>query len=259
MLLSICIPTYNRLGYLKDLLASLLPQISGALAERVELCVSDNHSTDGTTAYLASLAQQGVRCWTNVRNVGGDRNFLVCIQHARGEYVWLIGDDEIVPSDAVSRVVEILRAARPGLLISCDRANQATYYPDYRAAVLAQPVAFPLRHTLISCNVFGRTLFDLEFAERKVSLNYAHMFGLMQNLVGHSVMVAAAFVQVRPVRAQFATFPSWLCVKQAIYLNSLIRLYRLPGRYRLYAVRLACNLPLEYLSRLKNLILRRGR
>jgi len=257
LILSICVPTYGRLPYLKELLSALLPQADAQAAGSVEVCVSDNASPDGTGAYLASLTSPALRFWTNATNIGGDRNFLKCISEARGEYVWLLGDDELLPDDAVSRVMAFLSCHHPGLLIS-DDSSAERLYGGYAAGLVGRRVSFPLEHTLISANVFKRALFDVAYAETKLSLNYAHMFGIMRDLSGEKVGTLPMFVTVRPARAEFEKYPSFLCVKQAIYLWWLVERFALPVRFRLYAVRMAVNLPIEYAARIKGWMRRKG-
>ena len=103
MTLSICIPTYNRLPFLKELLPAILGQVDSGRAEvEVEVVVSDNASTDDTADYLRSLSNPCLRWWTNETNIGGDRNFLKCVAEARGEYVCWHGSlfPEAAPSCA---------------------------------------------------------------------------------------------------------------------------------------------------------------
>ena len=69
MILSICIPTYNRLPFLKELLPAILGQVDSGRAE-VEVVVSDNASTDDTADYLRSLSNPCLRWWTNETNIG---------------------------------------------------------------------------------------------------------------------------------------------------------------------------------------------
>lgn len=49
ILLTICIPTYNRLPILKEALEDLQPKITGL---PIKILVIDNASTDETSAYL---------------------------------------------------------------------------------------------------------------------------------------------------------------------------------------------------------------
>ena len=257
MILSICIPTYNRARYLKELLDALIPQLDRCRPDTVELIISDNCSTDGTFNQYRSIARPYLRSWRNEMNIGGDRNFLKCIQEAKGEYVWLIGDDDIVEPDGVSRVVEWLRSEAPSLMIVGGLNAGMKVYDDYRACVLAEQQrlkSFALAHTLVSANIFKRRCFCMEFAEAKLWTQYVHMFGLMKGLQG-KVVVLPGVIRTRDVRAEFAKYPSFLCVKQAAYLWYLAGLFELPG-YRVCAVLSICNLPLEFGSRIKFYLLK---
>lgn len=83
-LLSICIPTLNRLGFLKVSLSELLPaaQLLG-----VEVCVSDNASSDGTASFLAGLVGQ-YPCLTVRRSdvkMDIDSSMMAAIAMGKGE------------------------------------------------------------------------------------------------------------------------------------------------------------------------------
>ena len=255
MRLSICIPTYNRVRYLKELLPSILDQVDAGGGEVV---VSDNASTDDTAEYLRTIKHPSLRWWTNDENIGGDRNFLKCVEEARGEYVWLFGDDDIMPAGAVKEVTDFLRQHNPALLVSVDRDVDAHLYDDYCALLKDVGDEFLLAHTLISANVFRRELFDMDLAVKKLWVQYAHMFGIMANMAGRKVGVLPRFVEARPVRADFAKFPSCLCVKQAIYMWFIAKRFGM-SRLRRRAVLNACNLPVEYAARMWNWFKRRGR
>ena len=257
MTLSICMPTYNRVAFLRELLPSVLCQLDRVPAGEVELVVSDNASTDGTADYLRSLGGSHLRWWTNDENIGGDRNFLKCVAEARGEYVWLFGDDDLMPEGSVARVLDFLRRDSPALLISADRDTEPRLYDDYRAMLNDMGDDIALAHTLISANIFKRELFDMELALEKLWVQYAHMFGIMSRMAGRAIGVMPRFVETRPVRAEFAKYPSCLCVKQAIYMWFLAKRFGL-SRFRRRAIWNACNLPVEYASRIWNSFKRKG-
>jgi len=91
--LSVGIPTWNRLDALKQQLAQLLP----CLAPDHEVVICDNGSDDGTWAWLQRLVQtsnQAIRCVRNGANLGADVNYLRVFEATRGEWVWLVGDDD---------------------------------------------------------------------------------------------------------------------------------------------------------------------
>ena len=105
--LSICIPTFNRLHYLKESLDTLLPQ-----AQRldVEVCISDNHSTDGTVGYLKEMVElySCLSICVQKENVGLDKNMLAVIEMASGNYICQIGDDDYLPEGAVNLILNEL-------------------------------------------------------------------------------------------------------------------------------------------------------
>jgi len=106
-LLSICIPTFNRAALLDVCLASALPQVA-ALTPWVELVVSDNASSDATQAVLAKYQSRfAIRISRNSTNIGIIGNITkVASELAAGEFVWLIGDDDVLIAGAVERVLK---------------------------------------------------------------------------------------------------------------------------------------------------------
>jgi glycosyltransferase involved in cell wall biosynthesis len=259
ILLSICIPTYNRLRYLRELLPSLLAEVATANLERVhvELLISNNASTDGTEAYLQGLSCSGLSVYSNEVNIGGDRNFLACVERASGSYVWLFGDDEVFEPGGLNLVLAVLNKMQPSLLILRDggqglKAEDEVSYTDYGACVreeMKRDNNFALAHTLITSNIFLKEVFDLRKATSTLHTNYAHMYGLLHGMKrGGCVAVKAGVFRTRPQRAQFDRWPIALCVKQAGYLWRLAKWFDVP-RLRRFAVRLALNLPVEVLGR----------
>lgn len=106
-LLSICIPTYNREGFLRECLQSLL--LDG-VRDDVEVLVSDNASTDQTLRVLEEFRDVLPLRWiVQASNIGADRNFDAVVAEARGEYCWLLGSDDVVVPDAPRRLTAWLR------------------------------------------------------------------------------------------------------------------------------------------------------
>lgn len=104
--LSICIPTFNRLHYLKESLAALLPQ---AALHQVEICVSDNHSSDGTARFLAGLAGEGLlRHVAQGSTISLDENMMAAIAMGSGRYIYPIGDDDVLPEGTLSAILREL-------------------------------------------------------------------------------------------------------------------------------------------------------
>jgi len=107
-LLTLAIPTYNRSANLALLLENLAPQL--AEFPRVELLISDNASPDDTEAVVHRFIADGLRCRyiRNPEDLNADPNFLQCYQQARGNYVWIIGDDDVLFPGALAYVLPYL-------------------------------------------------------------------------------------------------------------------------------------------------------
>jgi abequosyltransferase len=105
-LLTIGIPTYNRARCLERLLAILGKELEGET--RVELLVSDNASTDGTSTLVEAHGASGtaLRYIRNAENLGADRNILQVFNLARGKYVWIFSDDDLIAPGTIHRVLE---------------------------------------------------------------------------------------------------------------------------------------------------------
>ena len=109
--LSICIPTYSRASLLDVCLATVLPQVAD-WAEHVECVICDNASTDATAEvvqrYAAEFPLRYVRNETNIGVLGNVTK--VAGQLAKGEFVWLIGDDDCLMQGAVAQVLSVLES-----------------------------------------------------------------------------------------------------------------------------------------------------
>jgi abequosyltransferase len=107
-LLTIAIPTYNRSKCLAQLLEILAPQLAGE--SRVELVISDNASPDDTSTVIASFRDKGLSLIYDreEKNIGPDANFLKCFREARGKYVWIFGDDDIILPGSLRKVLDLL-------------------------------------------------------------------------------------------------------------------------------------------------------
>ncbi|MEH3121799.1 MAG: glycosyltransferase family 2 protein [Sphingomonas phyllosphaerae] len=107
MRISLCIPTYNRAPQLWELLNSVVHQTGHALA--VEIVISDNASTDDTTAVINDFTQAGLSIIYKrlPENIGFDRNMLKVVTLASSDYCWLFGSDDILEDGAFARIEQL--------------------------------------------------------------------------------------------------------------------------------------------------------
>lgn len=105
--LSIVVPTYNRLHLLKSSVGAILRDIQGYDAE---LVVSDNCSDGCVFETLRDFSgTDNLRVFRNESNIGGNRNIGRLInEYARGEFIWILGDDDLIVDGATRRVLEVI-------------------------------------------------------------------------------------------------------------------------------------------------------
>lgn len=108
ILLSICVTTFNRAVWLSHSLPILLEQ-TRPYQDLIEVVVCDNASSDGTREVVDRFrAHPHLRYHRNARNCGILGNLAVCSQRARGRYVWVIGDDDLLVEGSIERVLAAL-------------------------------------------------------------------------------------------------------------------------------------------------------
>lgn len=108
--LSICIATYNRSAKLQRTLAALVQQISRVGGGVIEVVVGDNHSEDGTDRVLMNFSSNhtALRYIRHAKNIGAEKNYESVIQASRGEYVWLLSDDDYVLEGCIEKILDVL-------------------------------------------------------------------------------------------------------------------------------------------------------
>ena len=114
MKISVCIPTYNRAAHLANCLRSIIVNKSKSKTD-FQVCVSDNCSSDGTEdAVRRAQASMEIKYRKNPSHLGMPRNFLNAVEMADGEFVWLIGDDDLLLPCALEELHD-LTGKHPGV------------------------------------------------------------------------------------------------------------------------------------------------
>src|SRR5208283_5300759 len=110
-LLTIIIPTYERCHHLRRALDALAVALSNAESkDDVEIVISDNGSQDETPQVVASYCETlpVIYYWFD-ENVGLDRNLSNLVRQSRGEFIFLLGDDDLIRSNFFQKIIPVLR------------------------------------------------------------------------------------------------------------------------------------------------------
>jgi len=105
MLISVCIPTYNRPDSLINCLNSLALQTK----KNFEVCVSDNCSKKNIFNLVKPYKKKlNIKINRNKKNLGFALNLLKVSSMAKGEFIWSIGDDDLLIKDAIARLQKLI-------------------------------------------------------------------------------------------------------------------------------------------------------
>jgi len=157
MKLTIYIPTYKR-----DSLDACLGSIVSQYNENLEIIVSDNdqdgYANNIAIKYRDYIAEYSVR----KQNIGCDGNCLYGIVSGSAEYVWVIGDDDVLLPGAIDTIIPMLNGV--------DRVMQFAPYsgeviPGFSGTIAElinrlNDKSFLIAATLASMNVWRRDVMD---------------------------------------------------------------------------------------------------
>ncbi|PZP50927.1 MAG: hypothetical protein DI598_04465 [Pseudopedobacter saltans] len=139
-LLSICIPTYNRVELLKRCLDGIFSQITHELKDFVEVIVSNNASTDNTEELIKNYGNKVNSYYKNESNIGPDGNIASCFDKAKGKFVWIFSDDEYLVPKSLIKIFNLLEKNKECGV--CFIQGEWIHHPDYES-ILEVPIIKP--------------------------------------------------------------------------------------------------------------------
>lgn len=224
MRLSICIATYNRAHVIGETIAGILPQLCAS----VELLVVDGASTDATAAVVGSLigGRGDCRYVRLAQNGGIDRDYCIAVEHAQGDYCWLMTDDDLLKPGAIARVLEAISDDPDLLVINAEVAG-----PDLSTTLLSrklrigadrhlgpaqQPELLALAGDLLSfigSVVIRRAVWLTRDAAPYIGTEFVHVGMIFQAPLERAAWILAEpLIRIRYGRANWSTraFEVWM-------------------------------------------------
>ncbi len=138
--LTIAIPTYNGSRTIKTTLESIFNQQFPS--DDVEVIICENASTDNTLEIIKPFLSK-LTLYKNDVNIGGDKNFEMCVNKSQSEYVWILGDDDCLKYGAISYVIDKIKLKDYGCLF----VNFSLY--DVKQKKEVQKKFLPLKEDII--------------------------------------------------------------------------------------------------------------
>ena len=165
MKLSICIPTYNRVDYLKKTIKSIL------LSNRqdFDLVICDNFSSDNTEEFCLKIAENDKRLkyYRNNKNLGISQNIYKCVFNANSEYIYFLSDEDEFNSEMIDRAFNLLNSNYSAILSSVYDIHNNNFYIE-RNTQFFKNFNYDLimqMHTYISGIIVKKSCLNLEVLE----------------------------------------------------------------------------------------------
>ena len=96
---TVSIPTYNRARFIGKAVDSVLAQTY----KDIEILIIDNASTDDTQKIISSFDDNRIKYVKNEENIGIIGNWNKCIGLAQGQYLMILGDDDVPHCDFIKK------------------------------------------------------------------------------------------------------------------------------------------------------------
>lgn len=214
-LLSICIATYNRGGYIGETLESIIAQIT----EDVEIIVVDGASTDNTPTvvnkYVATFPQ--LRYIRLPAKGGVDQDYCKAVELAQGDMCWLFPDDDLLQPGALKIVLEEARKNFSLIVVNAqlmnkdfsmtiaDRLMQINENEIYLTSQLDQLFQRVIMYmSFIGCVVINRELWQEREKIEYFGTEFIHVGVIFQSPLPNSALVIAEpYIAIRYGNAQW--------------------------------------------------------
>ena len=107
-LVSICIPTYNRIHCLNNCLNAIYISKKN-FDHEFEVCISDNCSTEDVEKVINVYKDKiNIKFKKNKENIGLGKNVLEAVSMAKGDYAWILGNDDFILPNTLEKLYQLV-------------------------------------------------------------------------------------------------------------------------------------------------------
>ena len=121
--LSIVIPTYNR----NEVLLKVVRRITEQTNKNFELIIIDNNSPENPKKELEGMLLKSkilYKFLRNKSNIGGDANIIKAFEVASGDWLWILGDDDLPYKESVDIIYSNIEDKKDYLFINFLSQNE---------------------------------------------------------------------------------------------------------------------------------------
>jgi glycosyltransferase involved in cell wall biosynthesis len=156
--LTLMIPTFERANCLARLLSSIQVALEcSSHSSQIEIVVSDNGSEDDTKLVCESFAMKipNFRFIRRPVNLGFSRNFVETFLTTTTDYVWSVGDDEIILPDSFDRIYKLIESRGVDIALLNYSFEPDEPYSGYLKSVMNIPISTAVLTVYDFCMAHG--------------------------------------------------------------------------------------------------------
>lgn len=236
IVLSICIPTFNR----SKLLSECIKRIILCQSEEIEIVVSDNASTDETQDAVKKIGDLRIKYYRNDKNLGFDANVLKLVERASGDFLFFIVDEDYIEFEAIPWILKAIKKNRSITQIlgtvGSTRPNHKKIYYAYKDKILEPGhrslTEILFKNSKMSGIVLKKQSLDVSHAKKYIGFSYMHQVLQAQAMIAGSTLCTSKIICYVGPRCKSRIFmikgPS--NVKGKPYFHPISRVYQLRKR-----------------------------
>lgn len=177
ILLSICIPTFNRGESLKTTIRNILSQD----LDRVEIIVSDNCSKDNTEKIVKEFNSNKIYYYRNSENYGGIYNLIKSLELSSGKFVTLLSDEDDIDINNVIFSILSNSFSKEPIIIGSVKSKTGQLYRSYRNKNYKPKFYTYFRYSFSLAYMSGIVFFrnKIDFEEIWTEYKSSESFGLL--------------------------------------------------------------------------------
>lgn len=179
-MLSIVIPTYNRVDILSENLNFIIEEI---IDYNIPVYISDDSTNDETEIMIENFKKKFSKIYysKNVPSLGHDKNCIRSLKIPDSEYIWYLGDSMVIKKGSISKVLSIINTEFPDF-ISFKEENRNINIPTgiiSKARVLFDNIAWHL--TMSGVTIYRKNNINFRKNEFKNFKNFPQLALIFNN------------------------------------------------------------------------------
>lgn len=160
ILLSICIPSYNRGNRAYD---NVIHNLQSYYDEEIEIVLSNNGTQNESKEYydkISEIEDSRLKYFAFEENKGFAINLCKACEIAQGKFILLLSDEDLVDFNVLHKVMNILNYSKETLTIMRIKSDKQCFVPSIK---LAEPgrdalLTYMLTSNYMSCIIFNNNL-----------------------------------------------------------------------------------------------------